>query len=67
MAKLVRFGPSFFNLIHWIQLCDEKKLIFVDCCDEILLNSAWQNLLSSPKARLITFFKTRLMKFYLNS
>ena len=24
-------------------------------------------LFSSPKSRLITFFKTRLMKFYLNS
>ena len=25
MAKLVCFGPLFFNLIRWIQLCDKKE------------------------------------------
>ena len=28
--------PYFFNLIRWIQKCDKKNLIFVDC----LLNSS---------------------------
>ena len=23
--------PYFFNLIPWIQLCDQKNLTFVDC------------------------------------
>ena len=66
MDKWVCFGPFVFNLIRWIQLCDEKNLTFVDCCDKILLNLSWKMLLSSPKARLITFSKTRLIKFYLN-
>ena len=66
MAKWVYFGPLFFNLIRWIQLCDKKNLTFVDFWDKILLNSSWKTLLSSPKARLITFSKTRLIKFYLN-
>ena len=67
MAKWVWFGILFFNLIRLIQLCDKKNLTFVDCCDKILLNSFWKILLSLPKAGLVTFFKTRLIKFYLNS
>ena len=43
-----------------IQLCDKKNLTFVDCWDKIILNSSWEMLISSPKARLITFSKTRL-------
>ena len=42
MAKQVCFGPLFFNLIVWIQLCDKKNLTFVDCCDKILLNLSWK-------------------------
>ena len=34
------FEPYIFNLIRWIQLCDEKNLTFIDCCDKILLNSS---------------------------
>ena len=66
IAKWVCFGVLFFNSIRWIQLCYQKNLTFVDCCDKVLLNSSWKMLLSSPKARLITFFKTRLTKLYLN-
>ena len=67
MAKWVCFGPLFFNLIRLIQLCDKKNLTFVDCWDKMLFNLSWKTLLSSPKACLITFFKSRLIKFYLNS
>ena len=67
MAKWVCFGPLFSNLIRLIQLCDKKNPTFVDCWDKILSNSSWKTLLSSPKASLITFSKTRLIKFYLNS
>ena len=66
-TKLICFGLLFFILIRLIQICDKKNLTFVDCWDKILLNSSWKTLLSSPKARLITFSKTRLIKFYLNS
>ena len=67
MAKWVCFGLVFFQFDWRIQLFDKKNLTFVDCCDKILLNSSWNLLLSSPKTSLITFFKTGLMKFYLNS
>ena len=67
MAKLVCFGPLFFNLIHLIQFCDKRiwHSLTVEkknqaCREKIML-------LSSPKARLMTFFKTRLIEFYLNS
>ena len=56
------FAPLFFSPISLIQLCDKKNLTFADSWDEILLNSSWKMLLSSPKARLITFSKTRLIK-----
>ena len=56
-----------FNLIRCIQLCDKENLTYIDYCDKILSNSSWKMLLSWPKAWLITFFKTRLIKFYLNS
>ena len=65
MAKWVCFGPLLFNLICLTQLCDKKNLTFVDCWDKILLNLSWKTLLSSPKARLITFSKTHSIKFYL--
>ena len=55
------------NSIEWIQLCDKKNLTFVDCCDKIVFNSYCKMLLSLPKARLVTFSKTRLIKIYLNS
>ena len=67
MAKLECFGTLFVILIRLIQLCDKKNLTFAYCCDKILLNSSWKMFLSEPKARLITFFKTRLIKFYLDS
>ena len=63
MAKWVCFGPLFFNLIRVIQLCDKKNLTFIDWRDKILLNSSCKTLLSLPKAHLITFSKTRLIKF----
>ena len=69
MVKWACFqGPLFFNLIRWIQLCDKKNLTFVDCCDKILLNSSWKDVIKLAKglALKITFFKTRLIKFYLN-
>ena len=59
--------PYFFNSVHWIQLCDKKNLTFFDCWDEILLNLSWKMLFSLPLACLIRFFKTCLIKFYLNS
>ena len=62
LAKWVCFGPLFFNLIRLIQLCDKKNLTFVEHWDKILLNSPWKTLLRPPKARLITFSKTRLIK-----
>ena len=37
MATLVCYRPLFFLL--WIHLCDKKNLTFVDCLDNILLNS----------------------------
>ena len=61
MAKWVYFGPLFFKFIRLIQLCDKNNLTFVDCWDKIILNSSWKMLLSSPKARLITSSKTRLI------
>ena len=61
MAKWVCFGPLFFNLIRLIQLCDKENLTFIDCWDKIILNSSWKMLLGSPKARLISFSKTRLI------
>ena len=67
MAKWVCFRPFFFNLICLIQLWDKKNLTFVDCCDKILWNLSWKRLLSSPKACLITFSKTHLIKFHLDS
>ena len=48
MARWICFGPLFFNLICWIQLCDKKNLTLVDCRDKIWLNSSWKMLLSSP-------------------
>ena len=58
------FWNPIFDLIRWIQFSDKKDLIFIDCCDKLLSNSSWKTLLSSPKAHL-TFFKTRLITFYL--
>ena len=72
-AKIPRHGkmsvlePYFLIWFRWTQLCDKKNLTFVNCCDEILSNSSRKMLLSSSKARSITFFKTRLIKSYLNS
>ena len=60
MAKWVCSGTLLFNLICRIQLCDKQNLTVVDCCNKISLKSCW-------KTVLITFFKTRLIKFYLNS
>ena len=34
---------------------------------KILLNKFWKMLLSEPLASLITFFRTSLIKFYINS
>ena len=42
-----------------VSVIDKTNLTLVDCCDKILFNSSWKTLLSSPKARLITFFKTQ--------
>ena len=42
MTRLVCFGPLFFNSVRLIQLCDKTNLTFVDCWDEILLNSSWK-------------------------
>ena len=42
-AKCVCFGPLFFNLIRWIQLCDKKNLTFVDSCDKKLLKHILKN------------------------
>ena len=61
--NMANFGPLFFNLIHFIQLCDKKNLTYVDCWDKISLNSSCKMLLSSPKARLISFSKTHLIDF----
>ena len=36
MAKLVCFGPLFFNIICLIQLREKKNLTFVDCWDKII-------------------------------
>ena len=57
----------FFNLIRWIQLCDKKIWYSLTVVIKFLLKLSWKALLSSPKARLITFFMTRLIKFYLNN
>ena len=54
-AKWVCFGPLFFNLIRWIQLCDKKNLTFIDRFDKILLNSSWLTLPRLPKAHLKIF------------
>ena len=43
MAKLLYFGPLFFNIIRLIQLCDKKNLTFVNCCDKIILNTSLKN------------------------
>ena len=64
MAKWVCFG----NLIFLIWLTGFSYVIkrtwhLVDCCDKTLLNSSWETFSSSPKARLETFFKTRLISF----
>ena len=51
------------NLIRWIQLCDKRNLTVI--CWLLLSNFiklVLKMLLSSPKARLITFLKTRLIK-----
>ena len=57
MAKRVCFGALFFSLIRWIQLRDTQNLTFVDCCDEILLNSSWKkkNVIKLCKGSLNAF------------
>ena len=57
--------PYFFKFNS--QLCEKKDLTIFHCWDKILLNSSWKMLLSSPKARFITFFKARLTQSYPNS
>ena len=52
MAKWVCFGPLFFNLIRWIQLCDKKDLTFVDYWDKILSKSSWKNVIKLAKGSL---------------
>ena len=39
-GKMSMFWNLFLNLIRWIQLYDKKSQTFVDCCDNILLNSS---------------------------
>ena len=65
MAKWVCFGPLFFNRIRWIQLCDKKNLKFVDCCDNFFIKLVPKNVRGSQNN--IYFFKTGLVKIYLNS
>ena len=68
-GQMSMFWTLIFQLdsLDSVMLLKKKKLTFVDYCDKLLLNSSCKLLLSEPKARLITFFKTRLIKFYLNS
>ena len=54
----------YFNLIHWIQLCDKKNLTFVDCWDKILLNSSWKNVIKLAKGLLSNIYRTHLTTFY---
>ena len=57
MGKWVCFGALFFNWIPWIKLCDKKNLTFVDCCDKILLNSSWKNVIELAKGSLNNVFQ----------
>ena len=62
-SQLGMFWTLFSNLIRWIQLCDKKNLTVVDYSDKKFIELVVKKLLSSSKARLITFFKTRLINF----
>ena len=61
------FVTLFFNSIRWIQLCVKKNLTFVDCCDIFFLKLVLKNVMKLAKGSLHNIFKTRLIKFYLNS
>ena len=58
------FWTLILNIIRLIQLWDKKNLTFVDCWGKIILNPSWKFLLSSPKARLLTFSKTRFISTF---
>ena len=57
MAKWVGFGPLFFNLICWIQLCDKKNLTFVDCWDKIFIKLVLKNVIKLAKGSLNNIFQ----------
>ena len=59
MAKWVCFGTSFFTLIHWIQIRDEKNLTFVDCWNKI---SRPENGIKLPKDSLYDSFQDSYYK-----
>ena len=56
MAKWVCFGPLFFKLIRWIQLCD-KELTFVDYCDKTFIKLVLKNVIKLSKRLLNHFFQ----------
>ena len=64
MAKWVCFGPLFSNLICWIQLWDKKNLTFVDCCNRILLNLSWKNIIKLAKGSLYNIFRDSFNKIW---
>ena len=66
MAKCVCFDPFFSIYFAGFSYVIKKNLAFVDCCDKFFIKLVLKKmLLSSPKARSITWFKTRLIKYSL--
>ena len=52
---------------EFVTLCWYERVADIDCWDKILLKQVLEMLLSEPLASLITFFRTSLIQFYLNS
>ena len=56
------FWNLIFNLIRWIQLCDKKNLIFVECCDKIFIKLVLKNVIKLAKSSLNNTFQDSFNK-----
>ena len=62
MVNWACFEPLFFNLIHQIQLCDKKNLLFVDCWDKNFIKFVLKNVIKLAKGSLNNIFQDSFNK-----
>ena len=57
MAKIVCFGPLFFNIIRLVQLCDKKNLTLVDSWDKNYTKLVLKKVIKLAKGSLNNIFQ----------